>query len=373
MIRVGMRVAFEGGYGRKVAIGIGAYAQTHDWVIELLDPDPSSAFSSAAAAVGRFDGLIVQANTRAWARDAARQGIPVVNVGTVWPGLALSRVGVDNVEVGELAARHLRDLGLGHFAFVGQSPFSFSRERLTGFRRELRRTGHRCRVCPARISSNETQLAEWLARLRRPVGICASSDSWGYRTLCACRLAGLRVPEEVAVIGADNDELLCHWSSPPLSSIPVPAERIGQTAAAMLDGLATGRSATPEVLLRPGPPVVRQSTDNYYVKDPDVLQALHFMRERLDRGTCVKNLLTVPPLGRRRIEQKFRASLGTSPGRVLKSMRLQRIKRLLVETDLSMKEIAARAGYATAQHMANMFRMSENRSPLAFRRQSSQP
>ncbi len=87
----------------------------------------------------------------------------------------------------------------------------------------------------------------------------------------------------------------------------------------------------------------------------------------------LKNLLTVLPLGRRRIEQKFRASLGVSPGRILKSMRLQRIKRLLLETDLFMKEIAARAGYATAQHMANMFRKSEKCSPLGFRRQSNRP
>jgi LacI family transcriptional regulator len=369
-----MLLALEGDYGRKVASGIASFAQTQpDWVLELLNPDPSSAFSASTLAAGRCSGLVVQANAEAWIRDVRRYRAPTVNVGPVWPETDPPRVGVNNVQAGALAAIHLVELGLKEFAFVGMSRLSFAEERLTGFRDELGSHNFTATLCPERALGSEELLAGWLERLPAPTGIYSCSDSWGYRVLCACKLAGLEVPQQAAVVGTDNDEALCRWSNPALSSIPVRAEQIGYEAAALLDALLHGKPADQTVLLQPAPVVVRGSTNQYYVDDPHVAAAFAFMRDRFSSGIGVHDVLQAVPLSRRRLEQKFRAALGVSPGKVLKDLRLRRIRTLLTETDLSMKEIASQVGYATQQHMSNVFREAEGQSPARYRALQHRP
>lgn len=363
-----MLLALEGDYGRKVASGIAAFAQTQpDWVLELLNPDPSSAFSASTLSAGQCNGLVVQANAEAWIRDTHQYGAPAVNVGPAWPGTVLPRVSVDNVRAGAVAAMHLMELGLKEFAFVGMSRFSFAEERLTGFWNELGSHAFTPTLCPERALLSEELLAGWLKRLPTPIGIYSCSDSWGYRTLCACRMAGLEVPREAAVVGTDNDEALCRWSNPALSSIPVRAEQIGYEAAVLLDSLLQGKSTDQTVLLRPARVVVRGSTNQYYVDDPHIAMAFAFMRDHFGRGIGVQDVLETVPLSRRRLEQKFKAALGMSPGKVLKDLRLKRIRTLLTETDLPMKAIASQAGYATQQHMSNVFRKAEGQAPAEYR------
>jgi len=361
-------LGFEGGYGRKAASGIAAFAQTRShWILNLLDPDPSSAFSACALGVERCDGLIIQANGDPWITGVLESGVPTVNVGPTWPDLMLPHVGVDNTAVGRLVAEHLIDLGLKQFAFVGTDVFSFSRERLAGFQDELAGYGRGCEVCSGPSLQNEDGLATWMESLDKPLGICACSDSWGYRVLCATRLAGIKVPEDLAVVGADDDGMLCRWSDPPLSSVPVRADEIGYRAAAQLDRLLGGEPVEEDVLLQPGLVAVRGSSDQYYVEDGDVARALTIMRERAGSGVCVEDLLREIGLSRRRLEQKFESTLGISPGKVLTSMRVRRIKRLLLETGLTMKEIADEVGYATPQHMSHVFRQAEGCSPSRYR------
>jgi LacI family transcriptional regulator len=376
-VRIGLVFDHSLGYNRAVLRGIKSYAEARpNWLLTLVPAEPAAVKRLRALAPA---GLIAYVFTRALARGLLSLGRPLVNVSAIVPDVPAHRVVVDDRMVGRMAADHLLARGLAHFGFVGHAALAFSGLREEGFRAALQAAGFEP-ACfrerglpPAHLNSLVWplggRLRKWLAALPRPVGIFVSNDIWGYQISEVCREMGLIVPDEVALIVVQVDELVSELARPPLTSIAVPAERIGAAAAGLLDGLLGRPRARPlDLLLPPLGIVTRQSTDVVAVDDPDVAAAVRFIRERALARIQVDDVVQALPVTRRALERRFRVSLNRGIAEEIRHVRIERAIYLLASTSSSIAEVARRAGVADAEHFASAFRRHTGLTPSAFRR-----
>jgi LacI family transcriptional regulator len=290
--------------------------------------------------------------------------------------LGLPRVLNDNLAVGRMAARHLLERRFESFGYYGVSDEYWSILRWRGVQEVVRDGGgESCfyRPEPGGLTqdweSQQNALAEWIGSLPRPLGLIACNDIHGLRALDACRRAQLAVPEEVAVIGADNDAELCDLSDPPLTSIEFNRERAGYEAAALLDCLMMGDAPSRSAILIPPRGVItRQSTDILAISDRYVAQAVHVIRRRACSGINVQSVLEELPLSRRCLEERFRRILGRSPGAEIQRVRIEQAKTLLAETDLTVEDISRRTGFSKPAYFSTAFRNETGSAPSMYRR-----
>ena len=210
----------------------------------------------------------------------------------------------------------------------------------------------------------------WLEELPKPVAILAANDVPA-ELADACRRFGLRVPDDVALLGVDNDDLECGLTSPPLSSVATPSRRIGYEAAKLLDELMAGRPAPRQgVFLPPTGVVTRVSTDALAIRDAAVVAALNFIRSRADDDLRIDQVAAHAASGRRMLEYKFRQLVGHTILEEIRRVRVQRVKQLLSDTDLPMPAVARRSGFSTPQRMSVVFRQATGLTPSAYRQQT---
>jgi LacI family transcriptional regulator len=304
-------------------------------------------------------------------------GIPMVIVGhsrDYVPGVA--NIVTDSETIGHLGAQHLLDCGLCYFAFCGVGDIPWSLARTYHFCQAVEKAGFPVNVYdpPKGQSAGSWQreisrMSAWLKSLPRPVGLMACNDDRAHQVAEVCKIVGLRIPEDVAIIGADNDELVCGLASPPLSSIAINFEQAGFEAAGHLDRLISGeKTECYTIPVRPTHVVSRHSTDILALDDEKVALALRFIRENRRAPIQVADVAKGVCLSRRVLEKKFRAVLGRSVMHEIRRVRTDDIARLLVEENLSILQIALRTGFGGAEHFARYFRQEKGMSPLAFRR-----
>jgi LacI family transcriptional regulator len=218
------------------------------------------------------------------------------------------------------------------------------------------------------------QLAAWVAALPKPIAVLAANDVCGTRLIDACRSANIRIPEQVAVLGVDNDEVLCRLTSPPLSSIDLDTSTIGYQAAQLLDDLMNGRpSPADSQWMLPRAVVGRQSTDAMAIEDEDLAEALSFIREYACQGIGVDDVLQRVTISRATLERKFAAGLGRTPGSEILRVRLERIRHLLHETTYPLDRIAALTGFKNPAHLSVVFKRETGHSPREYRAQTRRP
>lgn len=283
----------------------------------------------------------------------------------------------DHVSVGEMAAKHLLRRGLRQFAYCGFDDWWWSRLRGDGFRKTLAQAG--CQISVYRLPREKSKrswdkelpiIADWLVKLPRPMGLMACNDDRGELVIEACKMAGLRVPEEVAVVGVDNDEFICDLSSPPLSSIVLSVEKAGYEAAELLDKMmAAEQIARPEIYIRPTHVVTRQSTDILSIEDTDVAEAVSFIRQHAKMPIQVASVVEAVSLSRRVLEKRFRRALGHSIHAEIRRVRTELIVQMLAETEMPISEIADALGFPSVAHVSRYFRKEKGMSPLKYRRQ----
>jgi LacI family transcriptional regulator len=291
-------------------------------------------------------------------------------------GLGVPRILSDNVAVGRMAAQHLLARGFDSFGYYGSRGEYWSELRWRGVQGVLKGVaGEPCRYQPdpgeltRDWEAQQIALTEWISSLPRPLGLIACNDIHGLRALDACRRAQLAVPQEVAVIGADNDVELCDLSDPPLSSIDCNRERVGYESAALLDCLMMGEA--PPCSAKVIPPlgvITRQSTAIPAVTDRYVAQALHIIRRRACSGIDVQAVLEQLQVSRRSLEQRFRHSLGRSPGAEILRVRIEEAKMLLAATDLPVEVISRRTGFSKPAYFSTAFRNHTGIAPSLYRR-----
>ena len=324
-------------------------------------------------------------------------GKPVVELFESRQESEFPRVLPDDVATGAMAAKHFLERGFRHFAFFGVPWMLWSRERELGFRGEIERTfASRATAKAGRMDAGHTfssygspttsatgqssaeafaasprkrtpGMNAWLASLPRPLALFAANDVWGFELVQAAREVGCHVPDDVAILGVDNEELLCEIAHPPLSSIRLGAEQIGAAAVMLLDQLMRGKPTGSVTRVPPLEVVTRQSTDVLAVEDPDVAASLRHIREHAVEGLSVKELLDTVPVNRRTLERRFVNVLGHTPLEEIHRVRLERAKALL-QTDLPIYDVAVRAGFTTSEYLATSFRRATGMTPTEYRR-----
>jgi LacI family transcriptional regulator len=338
------------------------------WIVSLHNEE-----DVRVALAGRPDGVIAMVRTAGTAAKLRAWGGAVVDTAYDLDDVPFAQVGFDTRAIGCAAAEHLLQLKGRTCAYVGdETPAGRFVQR--GFVDRLRKAGRDTLSAPPGFNrpyveepNSAARATAWLNALPKPAAVFAFHDALAHRLADACRDAGLRVPEDVAVLGCLNDEFLCTAAHPPLSSVSVPLPALGYEAARVLDALMGGAPAPARIELPPLGVVTRRSTDPAAVADPDLAAALRFIRERCTDRIGVKDVTAASGLSRSSLERRFRAALGRSPLAELLRERVDRAKHLLAETDLSVKEIARTAGFHDARHLSVTFRQKAGVSPVKFR------
>jgi LacI family transcriptional regulator len=374
-IRVGLVLSHSLSYCREILRGIRTFAMERpDWLLTPIFPD-SRAVQLAASL--KCNGYIAHIFERTLAETLQATKRPVVNVSGVLPDLPFCRVVTDHAEVGRQAARHLLERGMTELAFVGYPVHDFSVERQRGFTEFAEQNGisvssfleqTRRIEEPNGLWKWNDGLQKWIHDLPKPIGILASHDIQGVQLSEYCNQLQLRVPDQVAIVGVDDDDLLCELARPSLSSVALPAERIGYHAALLLDDLLqTKRRKRESVVLQPGGVVVRESSDLQSTPDSDVSHALRFIRSQSSRPIQVSDVLAAVPVSRRGLERRFRKSLNRSIFEEINRNHVERARQMLISTNHSMAAIAEKCGFRDSRHFSILFRKFMGATPTAYR------
>ena len=365
-------------YGRRILQGITSYVQSHNpWSI-FLDPREDQSPLPTWLESWQGDGVICRMTNARMAESMARAGVPVIDLND-FADYGLPRVWSNHFAIGVLGAKHLLERGFCQFGFCGFSGQDWALRRRNGFVSTVNAAGFPSSICESfwrrRHSrpwkQEQIKLATWLKSLPKPVGVMACNDTRGQQVLDACSEAGIAVPEETAVIGVDDDELLCNLCDPPLSSvIPNPA-RIGFDAAALLDELMNGnRLPRNEWLIEPLGIATRQSTDILAIDDQDVTAAIKMIRESACNGLTIEKMLDGVAVSRSSLERSFAKYLGHTLQAEIRRVQINRVKELLQHTDLPMAMIGHLAGYKHPEYMNVVFKRETGLTPGQFRNQS---
>jgi LacI family transcriptional regulator len=367
-------------YDRKVIRGIGNYArQAGNWSL-YVEEDPLQKLPDLRT--WRGQGIIANLDDRRVATAVAALQIPVVGVGGGFgwydPAARIPYFVTDSQAIGRLAATHLVDRGFTQLAYCGMPATrinGWSRIRAAAFQACARDAGIECHIFSGRYGTArrwpqlQAELTRWLAALPKPIGLMACDDARARHVLEACRGLGVLVPEQLAVIGVDNDETICELTDPPLSSVDQGAHRLGYQAAATLDKMMSGRRVAGGRRYTPPEQVVsRLSTDVLAIDNADIANVVRFIRQHACEGVRVSDLVAVVGLSRSTLERQFRSLMHRTIHEEIDRIRLERAKALLQSNELTLKQIAARTGFRHLTYFNRVFRLRVGQTPAAYRR-----
>lgn len=370
---------------RKVVSGVMAFAHERgNWNVCL--PENRSSSSLECMLAGRWDGVIVGFDDP-HGSELLQLSVPLVGVGGGYgwfrPDMKIPYVGTDNTAVAQLAADHLLERGFVHFAYCGYSPTPVngcSQKRAQAFHDAIVRAGHSCAVHNAPNTASDTwerlcgELAQWLRSLPRPLGLMTCNDSRALQILEACRKAGLRVPEDVAVVGVDNEEAICPFTDPPLTSVDQGAQQTGYEAASLLDQWMAGEAVAPgKRSVSPVGIVARGSTEILATDDHDVAAALRFIRDHAYEPIGLDDVGSATGSTNATLRRRFKAVLGRTVHDEIQRVRIERVKRLLVSTDWTFRQIARQSGFCSVQHMSTRVRQATGHTPRQYRQRYATP
>jgi LacI family transcriptional regulator len=354
-------------FGRGILRGISHYVRENGpWSIYL---EQRSIYDPAPRWLKDWpgDGIISRAAYPELARLVSSLGIPTVDLQEQVLELDLPRIVNDNEAVGRMAAEHFLERGFSHFGFLGHTGLDWSEGRREGFERRLEAAGFRCdafrsgraqrRYHQRSWEEEQNHVAAWLRGISKPAGVLACNDFRAVQLLDACLRAGVAVPEQVAVLGVDNEEFACEMTNPPLSSVATNPLHIGYEAASLLDRLMRGgKIYERQIAVPPSGIVTRRSTDVSAIADPLVADAVQFIRQNACRGINVEDVLAHLAVSRSVLQRRFRVELNKTIHDVIFTARVDRVKELLATTSLSREEIARRTGFRHPEYMSAAFK-----------------
>jgi LacI family transcriptional regulator len=366
--------------GRGTLEGIWEYCRKHgqwEFQLEISANDPQAApRMRQSLAQWNPDGIIAHIDDAGWDKLIAQSGIPAVNIALRPSAFGTPIVEVDHLAVGRMVAEYFLNKGLKNFAYCGTSDGVYLSGRRDGFCRPLRDAGFACSVLEGFMGKRQSQWIEarlviekWLATLEKPVGIMCVHNYRGREVLGACREIGLAVPDEVSVVGVENNKLFCEMCNPPMSSVETPSRRIGYEAAALLHKMINGRPAPRKpILLAPVEIVVRASSEKVAIHDPEIMQALRFITDSASEPITVKDILKEVAMSRRSFERRFRETTGRTPKMKIVEAHIAHAKRLLVNTDLAIPKVAAQSGLVSQDVFCRVFRRQIGTTPSVYRK-----
>ncbi len=373
-LRIRILFRLNMGYGRSILAGVCRYARSRrDW---LLESDMCSTESLARLSSDPPDGAVVDAAWNQLPRLPERIALISLSQTEQSPWQVMP----DNQAVGALAAGHLLESGLHHFAALNVGLSLACRERVNGFLQTIRQAGHEAAELPADVRVTETSLYDFadeaqalaaLASVPSFAGLFVHREDIAVATLRLLRRAGRSSPEDVALICGRDDELLCTAWTPTISAVRIPAERIGYEAAVRLAQRLEGAGPPDRALrLRPAGLAIRQSTDVLAYGNRTVVRAIRFLRMHSHEAIRIADAVQALEVDRRALERGFRKHLGQTPAAYLRRLRLNRAEDLICNTPLPLEEIASRCGFASATRMSEAMRRERGHRPGALRAES---
>lgn len=361
-------------FGRSFLYGVARYSRTHGpWVFYK----ETGGLERSIPKIKNWGADAVMTRTIKNIEKLHSLQIPIIyiihheRVNSPYPAVI-----TDSKNIAKIAAEHFLDRGFHNFAFCGFDTMSWSVQRGEHFGRYIKDAGFSVNfyVQPGsrilqRWENEQGLLADWLKSLRKPVAVMACNDDRAQHVIEACKMVNIKIPEEVAVLGVDNDILVCDLCEPPLSSIALNTEKAGYDAAELLDALMHGQEMTgQEILVEPTHIATRRSTDILSIQDPDVAEALRFIRENCRAQITVDDVVEALPVSRRVLEKRFRKLLNRSVLEEIRKARTDAAARMLVETEMSISQIAEKLGYTETAHLSRYFHKEKGLSPIAFRK-----
>ncbi|PTY04802.1 AraC family transcriptional regulator [Opitutaceae bacterium EW11] len=325
----------------------------------------------------KWDGVLSCHTSAALVGACAQRGIPLVDLDDSPTFDGVCKIRPDNNTVGQLAAEHFVDRGFRSFAFSGFSNRTWSVERRAGFVAALENTGFACALHECDYPGTDTpewqacqlaELAAWVVGLPKPVAVLTCHDLRAQLLLEAVARSGFSVPEDVAVLGVNNESVRCELTSPALSSVALNPIETGFQAAGCLDRLMVGDSLTAyDIRIPPAGVVARRSTDHLAIGNRGVAAALRFIHERACQGITVEDLLPIAAMSRAQLEKQFRRHLRRTPHGEIRRVQLARIRQLLAETDMPLKQIADLTGFEYVEYMTVFFKRMTGLCPSVYR------
>ena len=381
--KVALLVESSRTYGRGILRGVAKYTHLRgQWSCFVEERELHSGVP-AWMKNWKGQGIIARIEDRPMAKVLLGLGRPVVDVLGNARFEGIPAFDTDAQAVAKLAADFFLRAGFQHFSFCGYRKIPFSERRGAAFSDYLAQKGKKVLVFAPPLPQGSRShiqaierhginmiqsIAQWLTNQPRPLALLACNDVRAQQVLNACRERGIKVPEEVAVMGVDNDDVLCTLSDPPLTSIEPDSELLGFEAAELLDQLMRNRRTRDELRLIPPVRIVeRASTDIVAIEDPIAVQAVRFIRDNVGKGISVKDVLMHVNHSRTDVEQRFRRWLKSSVHAEILRLRMDRACNLLRQTDSSLDEIAAAAGFSTAAHLCRLFRRHFRQTPTQYR------
>jgi LacI family transcriptional regulator len=375
------------GYGRGLLRGIAEYIRAHGpWSVYLQRHDLYDAVPPWLRK-WRGDGIIARIENEKTARAIRDLGVPAIDLRGRLLDPAMPSILTDDEAGAGMAAQHLTKRGFQHFAYCGSVGTPYSDARSVVFERVITAAGFSCRIYqPSRPFHTgqgermevpglvyEKNLVGWIRTLPKPIGVMACNDERGQQVINACRDLGIAVPDEIAVVGVDNDDVVCDLCDPPLSSVVPNTRKIGFEAAALLEQMIAGKDPpdTP-IYIQPLGIVTRRSTDVLAIDDQDIAEAIRFIREHACDGITVEDVVDRLPLSHSALERQFSKLLGRTPKAEIIRVQLERVKQLLAESDLTLKQISVKAGFRHPEYMSAIFKEKVGHTPGHYRQQAQQ-
>lgn len=383
-LKIALCIEQTSNHTRGIARGVSLYAQTHGpWVFSIIEKQAGGEL--IAPPLNNYkgfdsDGIIAYTHETAVLAELLQFGVPVVNTTqTTASDLDVPYVSSDDQALGRLVANYFINRGFGKFAFFGSasySPCSFLRG--VGFKEELEAKGFSASIFSGlgdppskKIDWNRDRekVAQWIKSMDHPLALFADNDSCGRILADVCRELDIHVPEEVAIIGANNDELICEFSNPHLSSVALAKEQVGFEAAELVEQLILQKK-TPAlpILVPPLGITTRRSSAIFAVDDPHVAKVLNYIYTYAGKAIGVEDILKEVPLCRRTLEVRFRNAIGRSPYEEIRRAHVERAKKLLAETHLPLDRIAEASGFSETKHFYLNFRKETGLSPTQYRK-----
>jgi LacI family transcriptional regulator, galactose operon repressor len=368
-------------YGRQLLRGISNYATLYGpWNFITSEPFYYGVSGTKKSILRRIeredlDGIIMRESNEV--EQIAQMCVPAVictYTQKQFPGI-ISLVG-DCEGAGKLAAKHLLELGLKYFAFCGLDNMYWSNERGTSFQKHILEAGFKVQfyrqplLKQKRLWKFEQDIMiKWLNQLPKPIGLMTCTDDRSQDVIEACKAAGIRVPDEIAIIGVDNDEFLCGLSNPPLTSVALNATVAGYKAAEMLHRLIKGKKNTDTIITAEATHVaVRQSTNILAIDDTEAINAINFIRQNARRAIQVCDVVNSGSLSKRALQQRFKKFLGRTIYGEINRVRLDYISQLLLKSHKTISEIALELEFLSDEHIARYFKKGMGLTPHEFRR-----
>jgi LacI family transcriptional regulator len=365
-------------YGRGILQGVADFVEVYGpWSI-FLDPYADGQLRKDWLHRWHGDGILAYAGDLKVAERLLRSAIPCVEIYGVIEDRRLPRVGCDDKAIGRLAALHLLERELKRFAYCGFAGVAWSENRYLGFSAAVVDAGFpshryddvRDKRIPSAWEKAQQALAGWVAALPKPLGLMTSTDLHAQQVLDACRRAGVTVPEEVAVIGVDNDEDVCRLCDPPLSSVVNNSRKIGYEGAKLLTRLMAREVRPSQVeptLIQPLGVVARGSTDITAIENREMAEAVSFIRQHACDGIQARDVARAIERSRTTLYRLFQEMLARSPKEEILRVQLQRAKTLLAQTDHTLEEIAQLIGLHGASYFSVVFKREIGMTAGAYR------